>query len=125
MKKTQMKHLGWALAALAIGFAAGCPSKTPPPPSESKPKMDMTPTQVVGLGRIEPELRILDLQSEVAGTVTGIFFRAGDSAAQGRTLLELSSAIEKAKLEVKAAQVQAGRSQIDEARAALGSARVS
>jgi len=123
MKKSRMKFLGWALATLAVGFSAGCRPKTDSP-SESKPKMDMTPTQVVGLGRIEPELKILDLQSEVSGIVTGIFFRAGDVVAKDQTLVELSSAIEKAGLELKAAQVQSQRSQIDAARASLGSARV-
>jgi multidrug efflux pump subunit AcrA (membrane-fusion protein) len=123
MKKLRMKFLSWALATLAVGFTAGCRPKTDSPP-ESKPKMDMTPTQVVGLGRIEPELKILDLQSEVSGIVTGLFFRAGDVVAKDQTLVELSSAIEKARLEQKAAQVQSQRSQIDAARAALGSARV-
>lgn len=52
-----------------------------------------------------------------------IFFRAGDVAAKGRTIMELSSAIEKAGLELKAAQVRSQRSQIDAAEAALGSAR--
>ena len=122
MNKLRMKFLGWALATLAVGFTAGCRPKTDSPP-ESKPKMDMTPTQVVGLGRIEPELKILDLQSEVSGIVTGLFFRAGDVVAKDQTLVELSSAIEKARLEQKAAQVQSQRSQIDAARAALGSAR--
>ena len=123
MKKSRMKFLGWALATLAVVFTAGCRPKTDSPP-EGKPKMDMTPTQVVGLGRIEPELKILDLQSEVSGIVTGIFFRAGDVVAKDQTLVELSSAIEKAGLELKAAQVQSQRSQIDAARASLGSARV-
>ena len=122
MKKSRLKFLGWALATLAVGFTAGCRSKTNSPP-ESKPKMDMTPIQVVGLGRIEPELKILDLQSEVSGIVTGIFFHGGDVVAKGQTFVELSSAIEKARLEQKAAQVQSQRSQIDAARAALGSAR--
>ena len=123
MNKLRMKFLGWALATLTVGFTAGCRPKTDSPP-ESKPKMDMTPTQVVGLGRIEPELKILDLQSEVSGIVTGLFFRAGDVVAKDQTLVELSSAIEKAGLELKAAQVQSQRSQIDAARASLGSARV-
>jgi len=122
MKKSRLKFLGWALATLAVGFTAGCRPKTNSPP-ESKPKMDMTPIQVVGLGRIEPELKILDLQSEVSGIVTGIFFHGGDVVAKGQTFVELSSAIEKARLEQKAAQVQSQRSQIDAARAALGSAR--
>ncbi len=122
MKRPRMKFLGWALATLAVGFTAGCRSETASPP-EDKPKMDMSPAQVVGLGRIEPELKILDLQSEVSGTVTGIFFRAGDIAAKGQTLVEVSSAIEKAGLELKAAQVQSQRSQIDAAKASLGSSR--
>jgi len=122
MKKSRTKFLGWLLATLAVGFTAGCQSKTDSH-LMSKPEMDMTPTQVVGLGRIEPELKILDLQSEVFGIVTGIFFRAGEAVAQGQTLVELSSAIEKAGLELKAAMVQSQRSQIDAARASLGAAR--
>ena len=120
MKKSRTKFLSWALA---IVCAAGCQSKSAAPPPKSEAKMDMTPTQIVGLGRIEPELKILDLQSEVAGIVTGIFFHAGDVVAKDQTFVELSSAIEKARLEQKAAQVQSQRSQIDAARAALGSAR--
>jgi multidrug efflux pump subunit AcrA (membrane-fusion protein) len=123
MKKSRTKFLSWTLAALAIGCAAGCQSKSAAPPPKSEAKMDMTPTRIVGLGRIEPELKILDLQSEVAGIVTGIFFHAGDVVAKDQTFVELSSAIEKARLEQKAAQVQSQRSQIDAARAALGSAR--
>jgi HlyD family secretion protein len=118
-----MKFLGWALALLSAGFAAGCRSKTAAP-AEKKPKMDMSPAQVVGLGRIEPEFKILDLQSEVSGIAMAIFVRAGDIVAKDQILVELSSAIEKARLEQKAAQVQSQRSQIDAARAALGSARV-
>jgi len=124
MNKTRTRFLGWTLAVLAIGFAAGCQAKAPAPPPESKPKMDMTPVQVIGLGRVEPELRILDLQSEVSGIVTGIFFRAGDVVAKDQTFVELSSGIEKARLALKAAQVQSQRSQIDAARAALESIRV-
>jgi HlyD family secretion protein len=122
MKRSRTRFLGWAAAALIVGFIEGCRPETASPPEE-KPKVDMSPTQVVGLGRIEPELKILDLQSEVPGTVTGIFFRAGDVAVGGQTLIELSSAIEKAGLELKAAQVRSQRSQIDAAKASLGSAR--
>jgi HlyD family secretion protein len=122
MKRSRMKFLGWALATLAVGYTAGCQPKKGSPP-ENKPTMDMSPTQVVGLGRIEPELKILDLQSEVSGIVMGIFFRGGEVVAKGQTLVELSSAIEKAGLELKAAQVQSQRSQIDAARASLGSSR--
>lgn len=122
MNTSATKSLGRVAAILAAGFMAGCGSKAASPPPGPK-KMDMSPTQVVGLGRIEPELRILDLQSEVPGIVTRIFLRAGDEAIRGRVLVELSSAIEKARLDLKAAQVQSQRSQIDAARAALGSAR--
>ena len=122
MNTSATKSLGRVAAILAAGFMAGCGSKAASPPPGPK-KMDMSPTQVVGLGRIEPELRILDLQSEVPGIVTRIFLRAGDAAIRGRVLVELSSAIEKARLDLKAAQVQSQRSQIDAARAALGSAR--
>ncbi|MHB8094885.1 MAG: HlyD family secretion protein [Candidatus Aminicenantales bacterium] len=120
MKKRATKFLGWVLAFLAVGFSAGCRPKTDSPEGET-PALDMSPSQVVGIGRVEPELRILDLRSEVSGAVAGIFVRAGDVVTRGWTLVELTSAIEKAGMELKEAQVRSRRSQIDAARASLGS----
>jgi multidrug efflux pump subunit AcrA (membrane-fusion protein) len=119
----KLKFLGISSALAVLAFLAGCKAKNPAP-AAGAPKDEMSPVQVVGMGRIEPEGRILDLQSEVAGIVTRIPVRPGDAVSQGQVLIELTSAIEKARLDQAAAQVRSQRSQIDAARAALASARI-
>jgi len=123
MRNARLKSIAISLALLAPAFLAGCKAEKPAP-AESAPKMDMIPVQVVGLGRIEPESRILDLQSEVSGIVTRIAVKAGDAVGKDQILVELTSAIEKARMDQAAAQVRSQRSQIDAARAALASTRI-
>ena len=86
--------------------------------------LDMTPTQVFGLGRIEPELKILNLTSETSGVVTQIYFQPGDIVPQGLTIVELSNAIEKARVEQAAARIQTQFSQIKAAKAALAALKI-
>jgi len=118
------KRIGRTLAALAAaGCLAACGAKTGEAPAPAAPKADFAPSQVIGLGRIEPEARFLDLQSEVAGTAVPIPVQAGDAVAAGQVLVELSNAIEKARLELKAAAVRTGRSQIEAAKAAAAAVR--
>jgi multidrug resistance efflux pump len=79
---------------------------------------------VIGLGRIEPELRILDLNAEVSGIITRLPFRPGDRVAQGETIVELNQSIEQSKVEQAAALVETQASSIKSAKAALTSTRV-
>lgn len=123
MIHTKLKCLGISSALAALAFLAGCKAENPAPVAGA-PKVEMSPVQVVGLGRIEPEGRILDLQSEVAGIVIRIPVKPGDAVSKDQVLVELSSAIEKARLDQAAAQVRSQRSQIDAARAALASTRI-
>ena len=117
------RMVGAGAAFAVVGLLAGCgPKKEAPAPAA--PVADFSPAQVIGLGRIEPELRILDLQSEVSGTAVRIPVKAGDSVAAGAILVELSSSIEKARLDLKSAQVRSARSQIDAARASAAEARI-
>lgn len=124
MKHLRLRGFGLGLIVLAVWFLAACSLKTAAPPSDKSPAMDISPAQIVGLGRIEPELKILDLQSETAGTVTKINVRTGDDVVRDQILIELSSSLEKAKLDLKAAQVRSQRSQIDAANAAVSSIRI-
>jgi len=123
MRQTKLRASVTGLLVATAGLLAACQAKKAAP-AEVKPSMDLAPTQVIGLGRIEPELRILDLQSEVSGLATAVLVRAGDTAAKGQVLVELSSSIERAKLDLKAAQVRSERSQIEAARAAAASVRI-
>jgi HlyD family secretion protein len=123
MRHTRLRAYGMGLTIAAVGLLAACQGKKTAPP-EAVSSMDLEPAQVIGLGRIEPELRILDLQSEVSGLAAKVLVRAGDKVTKSQVLVELSSAIERAKLELKAAQVRAERSQIEAARAASASIRI-
>jgi multidrug efflux pump subunit AcrA (membrane-fusion protein) len=91
---------------------------------DTYPVLDMTPTRVIGLGRIEPELKILNLTSETSGIVTKIDFQPGDTISQGQTIIELLSTIEKARVEQATARIQAQASQIEAARAALAATKI-
>ncbi|MBN2244418.1 MAG: efflux RND transporter periplasmic adaptor subunit [Candidatus Aminicenantes bacterium] len=110
------------IAVICIGFMNGC--------SEDQVTLDNSidedfiPDQIVGIGRIEPELRILDLNTEVSGIVTQIYFKPGDFISEGQTMIELSNAIEEARLEQEVAKIQIQIHEIEAAEAALASTRV-
>jgi len=108
------------LVFMIAGFLAvmifGCRKDKPEQPL---PEPDMTPRQVVGIGRIEPEMRFLEISSEVSGIVTRINFRPGEVVDKGGVILELSNRIESARLNLAAARLETQRSQITAAQAAL------
>jgi len=113
------------LALLVVGIlsvvAAGCRNKETGPPLRD---VDMTPDRVVGIGRIEPELRFLELSSEVSGIVTGINYRPGEIIQAGKIIVELSSRIEKARMNQSSARLDTQKSQIAAAEAALKAAQI-
>jgi HlyD family secretion protein len=116
---------------LAIGLCvlliflntAGCRSSEESP-AETPSKIDMSPRQVVGIGRIEPELRFLDLSSETTGSAARINFAPGDFITGGEIIVELSTSLEIARVEQSAARIQSQRSQIEAAKASLSAVRV-
>jgi len=91
---------------------------------DSSIEEDFIPDHIVGIGRIEPELRILELNTEVSGIVAEIYFKPGDFISEGQTIIELSNAIEKARLEQEIAKIQIQINEIEAAEAALASTRV-
>jgi len=113
-----------AVAALAaVLAAAGCGGKKDD--QTSRPEAAAAkPDRVIGLGRVEPELRILELTTEVSGIITRLACRAGDRVVQGQTLIELNRAIEQARLEQAEAQVEARTSQVEAAKSGLAAARI-
>jgi HlyD family secretion protein len=82
-----------------------------------------TPSRVVGLGRIEPQSRVLDLTCEVAGTVRAIRVPPGGRAEAGETILELARDVEAAGLAQAVAAVHVRRAGVVGAEAALLAAR--
>jgi multidrug efflux pump subunit AcrA (membrane-fusion protein) len=92
--------------------------------SDTPSKIDMSPQQVVGIGRIEPELRFLDLSSETTGSTARINFAPGDFVVKGEVVVELSTSLEKARVEQAAARIQTQKAQVEAAKASLSAAQV-
>ncbi|MGB2908127.1 MAG: HlyD family efflux transporter periplasmic adaptor subunit [Candidatus Aminicenantaceae bacterium] len=102
---------------------AGCRSSEESP-AETPAKIEMSPRQVVGIGRIEPELRFLDLSSETTGSVARINCAPGDFITGGEVIVELSTSLEIARVEQSTARIQSQRSQIEAAKASLSAIMV-
>jgi HlyD family secretion protein len=123
--KRRLKNL---LFAAPIGiffiFTPGCGSKshdnqqTPP-----KPKV-LSIQRIIGIGRIEPEMKIVGLAGEVPGIVERINIQAGDSVHQGQVIVEMKHEIEQAKVEQAQARLNARQSAIESAKAALAEAQI-
>ncbi len=82
------------------------------------------PEMIVSIGRIEPELKIVKLSSEVSGIVKKVYFQAGDSVKKGDVIIELSNDLERAQLAVNSSQVQTRYSDITTAEANLEGAKI-
>lgn len=108
--------LGIFLAAVL--FLTGCGSKENTE-SSSMGDLDFEPSQIVGIGRIEPELKILDISSASSGIVVQLSAHPGDFLIEGQTILELDSSVERARLELAEARIQTQMTQIEAAEATL------
>jgi len=80
--------------------------------------------RVVGLGRIEPEQKMIDLASQTQGLIRGIFFQPGDTLSAGQTILALDNEIEQARVAQAAARLEVQRPAIRAAQAGLAAARI-
>jgi multidrug resistance efflux pump len=122
LSKTERLPLIFFLLVLAIGFGS-CRSQEKeetPLPSQSI----TAPTRVVGIGRIEPELRLLELSSESSGLITVLHYQAGDDIAQGQVIIELTHAVEQARLDQAKARLQSQLSEIKAFEAALAATKI-
>jgi len=101
---------------LLIALLAGCKS----PGSKDKASPDKTShdapplkvSQVVGIGKIEPENDIIQLSSPVSGIVSKIDKNENDSVRAGEIVLELDHGVEDAKITQLASQVNTQTEQI-------------
>ena len=67
---------------------------------------------VAGIGKIEPETRILSLAANRGGIITGILRHDGDRVKKGEAIIELDSETEAANLELIRARIRTLRNQI-------------
>jgi len=122
LKKKEVLFFSAVLAAGLLCAAACKNRETAPAPAPSS--IAARASRVIGLGRVEPETRFLDLTAEVQGAIIGIHFKPGDFIAKGQAVVELTRAVEEARVEQAAAVVKAQLSEIESKKAALASARI-
>jgi HlyD family secretion protein len=101
-------------AGAGSSSASGVPAATPL----------VHPQRVIGLGRIEPEGKILDLAGEVQGLISRIGARPGDRAAKGDPIIELTRAVEEARIGQAEAGLRTHTSDLESARAALAVSKI-
>lgn len=104
-------------------FMTGCGSKDKAVP-DSQIDFGFEPSQIVGIGRIEPELKILDIASTSSGIIVQLPVGSGDQLKQGQTILELDNGVERARVEQAAARIEVQLAQIEAAKAALAVVRI-
>lgn len=115
----------WGAASLLLipVFLAGCGGR----PSESRKESVLAPLQprrVVGIGRVEPDKRFLDLRAETAGIVVELNVQPGDIVQRGDPLLRLSFDVEQAKVDLAASRIATQQAQLQAAEAALSALRI-
>ena len=91
--------------------------------SQSPPEPVTSPEKIIGIGRIEPEKRIVNLSSEVAGIISEIRKAPGSRVKKGEVILSQINAIEKARVNQARSRIKVQQSQIAAAEAALNAAR--
>ncbi|MFC2168759.1 HlyD family secretion protein [Acidobacteriota bacterium] len=120
---SHIRNLRGMILVLMVIILAGCGSKEEEQ-QVTLPLENMKPVQVVGIGRIEPALKLLDITSQTSGIITLIPFQPGDSVAKDEFIIELDSTIEKARIAQAQARIQTQIAQIDTARATLNPVKV-
>ena len=116
------RYLYLIAALVAISIIACQPAK--PKLADAKITAVRTEdvTQVTGIGRVEPENKIIKLNSEVAGLVTALKAKAGQTLHAGDPILELATDIENSRIALAQSRLPTQRATIDDAQAAVATA---
>jgi len=125
-EKRKIRHERFLIILLFITIllVPRCNKKNEASSDQSLSPLALKPDKIVGLGRIEPELKLLNLHSEVPGIVIKIPFQPGEKISQGEAIIELSNAVEKARLEQSIAKVQTQSFQVKAAEASLSAMKI-
>ena len=90
------------LLSTVLLFAACGEEEKPAEATEKAPVSYEGPpenvTQVIGIGRVEPEFDIINLASQDGGVVRRLLIREGDAVKAGMPVLELESSVAAAQL---------------------------
>lgn len=73
---------------------------------------DIDPEKAIGIGRIEPETKIIKLYSDVSGVVEALYIKAGIDVKKGQQILSLTHSLEDAKTDKVRAQIASQEVQV-------------
>lgn len=116
-----MKQL-W-LFVLSLALLAGCKGKEEAP-VQSNVKVNVAPERIVAIGRVEPEVKVTPIGSEVNGVIRKIYVYAGDSVKKDQLLVEFDHDYEDAKLAQINAKVATQNAEIKNVQAQIATATV-
>ena len=97
----------------------------------AKPQAEQTKIQtlnaddidiITGIGRVEPENKIIKLNSEVGGLVTAIRAKEGTKLADGQVIIELSHGVEDSRISQAQSRVPTQKASVQDAEAAIAAA---
>jgi len=112
------------LFCITLSVFHGCRSKKPQITSQEDHFLPGEIQKIVGIGRIEPELKIVELASEVSGIVDDIFISPGEIITEGRSILHLRRDVEYAQVDQAIALVEAQKAVVHSSEANLESIKI-
>ncbi len=87
-------------------------------------KQSANPDKIVAIGRIEPELKIIKLSSEVSGVIKEVKVQPGDKVKAGDILIRLSDNLEAQQVSETQATIESRRAEINTTNANIEAAKV-
>lgn len=87
-------------------------------------KTTTEPVRVVAIGRVEPEVKITAIGSEVNGVIKKIYTYAGDTVKKGELLVEFSHNYEDAKLLQITSKIATQNAEVQNIQAQINSAKI-
>lgn len=112
------------LCCVTVSVIQGCRSRKP---QLSSQEYDITPNEIqhiVGIGRIEPELKIVDLACEAGGIVEDIFVSPGLKVSKGQSIIHLRRDVERAQVDQAKARIESQRSVVRSTQADLEAMKI-
>lgn len=117
--KKQMKIMRLPIIITTLLFTFSCNTRKESNSDETGNSIDLTAsrmnniTQVIGLGKIEPENQILSLASASGGIITEILKSNGDRVKAGEAIIILDSETERNNLELAGNRIRTQENQVE------------
>jgi len=109
---------------LPILLATGCNKTVDKSGAQVAGAAMQAPTQVIAIGRVEPEEKISAMGTQVNGIVKRIYVAAGDTVKKGQLLVELDHSYEDAVLLQANSKLATQKAEIENANAQLSSVKI-